>query len=82
MIRFPPCFSVYPVVELLAAALEHVLQSLYRPHVLGAFESSGIGAAELAHAALHLLHRLIFVIFHPLLNALFYMTEMPDSIAQ
>jgi hypothetical protein len=70
------------VVELLAAALEHVLQSLYRPHVLGAFESSGIGAAELAHAALHLLHGFVFVFVHPLQNALFHLSNVPDAMKQ
>src|ERR1019366_5449858 len=40
--------------------LEHVLQPLHGSHVLGALESPRIGAAELAHAALHLVYRLIF----------------------
>jgi hypothetical protein len=35
-------------------------------HVLGTLEGAGIGAAELAHAALHLLHGFVLVLFHPL----------------
>ena len=53
----------------LSAGYQHVLQALHGSHVLGALEGSWIGAAELAHAALHLLHRFIFVIFHPLPHA-------------
>src|SRR5271157_2831399 len=70
--------------QLLVASLSnlHVLQSFDGAHVLGAFKGSRIGAAKLAHAALHLLHRFIFVLFHPLAHALLHMTNMPDSIPQ
>ena len=36
-----------------------------RPHVLGALEGGRVGAMNLAHTAAHLLHRLVFVLFHP-----------------
>src|SRR5208283_6232832 len=60
----------------------HVLQSFLLPHVLGAFEGSRIGAAQLAHTALHLLYRFIFVLFHPLPDPELHMTDVRDSIAQ
>jgi hypothetical protein len=44
----------------------NVLHAFDGPHVLGALECSGIGATELAHAALHLRDRLVLVSFHPL----------------
>ena len=65
--QHPPCLS---------AGYQYVLQTLHGSHVLGGLEGSRIGAADLAHAALHLAHRLIFVIFHPLPNAVFDMTQM------
>ena len=66
----------------LSAGYQHLLHAFYRSHVLSAFEGSRIGAADLAHAALHLANRLIFVIFHPLSNTVFDMTQMADSVAQ
>ena len=54
------------LIRVSSAGCEHVLQALDGSHVLGALEGSWIGAAELAHAALHLLHGFIFVLFHPL----------------
>ena len=56
-------------LQCLSSRYQHVLQTLDGSHVLGALEGSRIGAAELAHAALHLVHGFIFVSFHPLPNA-------------
>src|SRR5208282_6426343 len=55
-------------LSVLVASLSglHVLQSFDGTHVLRPFEGSRIGTAKLAHAALHLLHRFVFVLFHPL----------------
>src|SRR5271166_1813279 len=87
--RAPSLATSTMPIESSAASLSHcffqhldVLQPFDGSHILGAFEGSRIGAAELAHAALHLLHRLIFVLFHPFADAQFHMTQMPDSIAQ
>src|SRR5579864_3774227 len=55
----------------LSAGYLHVLQALHGSHVLGAFECPRIRAADLAHAALHLVNGLIFVIFQPLPKTLF-----------
>src|SRR5437867_612731 len=44
-------------------------------HVLGPLECGGIGALCLAHAPLHLLDGLIFVLFHPPAHLLFDETD-------
>src|ERR1019366_7453185 len=67
-------------LQCLSSGYQHVLHTLDGSHVLGTLEGSRIGAAELAHAALHLVHGFIFVAFHPLPNALFSITRMPDSM--
>ena len=50
-------------------------------HVLRTFEGAGIGAAELAHAALHLLHRFVFVLFHPVAQFTLDVAQMIDAVA-
>src|SRR5581483_11520395 len=52
------------------AGNHHVLHALHRAHVLRPLERSGVRAAQLAHAALHLLNRFILVLVHPFQNAL------------
>jgi hypothetical protein len=49
---------------------------------VSAFKGTRIRAAYLAHAALHLTDRLVFVILHPFAQAAFYMTQMVNSIAK
>ena len=60
----------------------HVLQAFDGAHVLGAFEGLRIRAAELAHAALNLQHRFIFVIFKPSANASFDVRKVPHAVEQ
>jgi hypothetical protein len=48
-----------------------VLRPFYGFHVLSAFERSGIGAPQLAHAALHLFDGFVFPILHEPPQALF-----------
>ena len=51
-------------------------------HILSSLESAGVGTSQLAHAALHLPHALIFVRFQPLANTVFQISQVPDSIPQ
>jgi hypothetical protein len=59
-----------------------MLQALDRPHVLRAFERARIGAALLAHAALHLMHGFVFVPLHPISEAAFHVAQVIDPVPQ
>ena len=48
-----------------AAGDHYVLHTLNRFHVLRALESGWVRAANLAHAAFHLLNRVVFMFLHP-----------------
>ena len=58
-----------------------MLHAFYGPHVLGALEGSGIGATDLAHAALHLSHGFILVLFHPLAQFALDVTQVIDAVS-
>src|SRR6266508_1205492 len=74
--------SFRPLITPLAIVATKILDAFDRAHVLGAFECRWIGAAQLAHAALHLTDGLIFMVRHPLLKLAFDITDMFRAFAQ
>lgn len=65
----------------LAAGDHNVLNALDRLHVLCTLEGRWIGAADLTHAALHLLDRFVFVLFHPLPHSRLDVLKMFDAVS-
>jgi hypothetical protein len=57
-----------------------MLHAFYGAHVLSALEGSGIGATDLAHAALHLSDGFVFVLFHPLAQFALDVTQVIDAV--
>ena len=58
-----------------------MLHAFYGAHVLRALEGAGIGAAQLAHAALHLRDRFVLVLFHPVAQFALDVTQVIDTVA-
>jgi hypothetical protein len=56
-----------------------MLRPFHRLHILRTFKRRGIGAAELAHAALHLADRFVFMVGHPCLQLPFDEMKMVAS---
>jgi hypothetical protein len=59
-----------------------MLQAFDGTHVLRALKGLRVRAAELAHAALHLLNGFVVVTLHPLDDALLYGLQVFDAISQ
>src|ERR1700757_594947 len=65
-----------------ASCDEDMLDAFHCAHVLSALETAGIRATKLAHAAPHLLDRLVFMLLHPLQQALLDVPDVIDSVSQ
>jgi len=60
----------------------YVSEIFHCAHVLGALKGARVRAADLAHAALHLTHRVIFMALHPLDHPAFHVAQMIDPVPQ
>jgi hypothetical protein len=58
----------------------NMLHAFDGTRVLGPLERARIGAADLAHAALHLRDRFVLVLFHPVAKFVFEVTQVVYSM--